>query len=58
MAKQTTPVFKPEALYQVQLARPIKVGRSMILPSNEVKLKGKVVEEHMADIIDAEEVKS
>ncbi|MCB5201723.1 hypothetical protein LH464_04420 [Neorhizobium sp. T786] len=54
----TTPVFNPDALYDVQLARPIKVGRTVILPVNRVQLKGKVVEANMADILDASEIKS
>ena len=53
MAKTT---YEPEALYSVLLARPIKVGRSTLLPTERVQLKGKVVADNESDIIAAEKV--
>jgi len=54
MAKTT---FEPEELYEVILARPIRVGRTVISPSARgIKLKGKVVAENAADIIEATKV--
>jgi hypothetical protein len=48
--------YEPESLYSVLLARPIKVGRSTLLPTERVQLKGKVVAANQADIIAAEKV--
>jgi hypothetical protein len=51
--------YEDEALYDVLLARPIKVGRSWITPSSEaIQLKGKVVAANAADIIEATKVAS
>ncbi len=54
--KKTASEFEPEELYDVKLARPIKVGRTTILPMQNPRLKGKVVEEHNADILEAKKV--
>lgn len=49
--------YEDEALYDVILARPIKVGQSIVKPSaRSVRLKGKIVAEHAADIIEATKV--
>jgi hypothetical protein len=56
MAKAVTETFEPEALYDVQLARPIRVGRTVLLPDQDVTLKGKVVEANKADIIGATKI--
>jgi len=55
--KKTAPVFKADAMYEVQLARPVKVGRTTFRPTERDRLKGKVVETIMADVLDAQEIK-
>ncbi|MGZ2374967.1 hypothetical protein ACVI3U_002870 [Sinorhizobium medicae] len=54
--KTTAPQFEPETLYEVKLARPIKVGRTTILPMQNPRLKGKVAEAFKADILEAKKV--
>lgn len=49
----TKPTYEPDALYLVKLARPVKIGRTTYLPSNENKLKGKLLEDIKADVLDA-----
>jgi hypothetical protein len=56
MAKADTPTYDPESLYEVRLARPITVGRSVLLPMQTVRLKGKVVAANQADVIEATKV--
>ncbi|WP_172751202.1 hypothetical protein [Ensifer sp. LCM 4579] len=56
MATKTNPQYEPDTLYEVKLARPIKVGRTVINPMQNPRLKGKVVEEHIADILEAKKV--
>lgn len=54
MAKAPVKKYEDEALYDVLLARPITVGRSIIKPSaRSVQLKGKIVAMNEADIIEA-----
>ncbi|MGO8269274.1 hypothetical protein ACC862_24230 [Rhizobium ruizarguesonis] len=58
MAKAPVKQFEDEALYDVILARPIRVGRTMVIPAHGVQLKGKVVTENQVDIIEATKVAS
>jgi hypothetical protein len=54
MAKAPVKKYEDDALYDVLLARPITVGRTIIRPSaHSVQLKGKVVASNEADIIEA-----
>jgi hypothetical protein len=58
MAKAPVKQFEDEALYDVILARPIRVGRTTVIPAHGVQLKGKVVAENQVDIIEATKVAS
>lgn len=54
MAKQPTPpTVDPQATYAVQLARSIRVGRTMVHPGPRVRLRGDVVAAVLADNADA-----
>ncbi len=54
---EKSPKYDPETLYEVALARPVKVGRSVLLPQNINRIVGKRLNEIAAeDVLDAKEL--
>ena len=41
-----------ETAYEVDLLRPVQIGRSWARPGLEVVMKGKVIKEHAEDVAD------
>ena len=59
-AKKSTPPPAPpptyadlddEARYEVDLAKPIRVGRAWARPGTHVELKGRLVKEHAENVV-------
>lgn len=53
---KAAPTYDPEKMYEIKLLRPVKVGRTWLLPSQRNTVKGKVLEEIKDDVSDATEL--
>ena len=57
MARKPTRL-KADARYEVTLARPIRIGRTVLRPCDRVVLDGAAAEEHRDDILEVRPVAS
>jgi len=53
MAEKKGPRLDPDALYVVKVKRPLRVGESVITPTTENRVKGKVLQDLPQDAIES-----
>ena len=45
-----------ETLYDVSLARPVRIGRAWIRPGQAVRMKGKIIQENADNVAEIREI--